>query len=527
MTSTTSALRQGTGERQNMTPRRLDAQQVGSIRQIDNITRQLDGEWAMMGARAPFQQDFGALRFQLAFAGYALALGHFHRLPNAPGVFKPIFERLIHKFMLPDVWSYWHDVSRGGAHSNAHLGSLKEEWDPIREDNIMYSAYLQVLTLMFNYLFDDDRYAAPGALKLGVNPFNFGERYDFTYDQNSLNDHIYWQMVESGYIGVACEPNCVFQICNQIPILGFRLSDILHGTDRASEVTQGYLKAWGEFGLLDARDNFTVLLAKDSKTPIGNGADAAWSNSWLAAMMHAWHPELVERVYPTQIKRSLIPGDDGALAIRLWDPVDLRGELQTLDTADFGWAAACASELGDDETLQGLLAHADRYMNPTWRDGGLYYPRNDARYDEGGILRQVEPITANALLPYARLNVANGLNLFYNQPWGRDHFAEPLITHVSETVDVVEARFENSRTLCFAIEPRADRPGPAELTIANVFSRGRWRLSCDQTLVAIGHGSIDEVRGDVLVRRTEGGFEIRLERARGAQFELDFPSTQA
>jgi hypothetical protein len=513
---TVSAAVIGQDARPDRTPRRLDAQQVGSIRQIDNITRQLDGEWAMMGARAPFQQDFGAFRFQLAFAGYALALGHFHRLPNAPGVFKPIFERLIHKMMLPDVWSYWRDVSRGGAHANAHLkGSLKEEWDPIKADNIMYSAYLQVLTLMFNYLFDDDRYAAPGALKLSINPFNFGDRHDFIYDQNSLNDHVYWQMVESGYIGVACEPNCVFQICNQIPILGFRLSDILHGTDRATEVTEGYLKAWSDFGLLDERENFMVLLAMDSKTPIGNPGDAAWSNAWLAAMMHAWSPALVERVYPTQIKRALIPGDDGALGVRLWDPVDVR------------WAAACASELGDAETLHGLLAHADRYMNPTWRDGGLYYPRNDARYDERGILRQVEPITGNALLPYARLNVANGLNLFYNQPWGRDHFAEPLITHVSETANVVEARFENARTLRFAIEPRADRPGAVELTLANVFSRGPWRLSCDQALVASGHGSVDEVPGDVLVRRTAAGFEIRLERARAAQFELDFPSAQA
>lgn len=44
----------------------------------------------MMGGRPSLQEDFGAYRFQLAYAG--LALGHYHRLPNAPGVFKPIFE---------------------------------------------------------------------------------------------------------------------------------------------------------------------------------------------------------------------------------------------------------------------------------------------------------------------------------------------------------------------------------------------------------------------------------------------------
>ena len=55
-------------------------------------------------------------------------------------------------------------------------------------------------------------------------------------------------MVQKGYLGIACEPNCVFQICNQVPILGFRLHDTIYGGDIAQEVTEGYLRAWSEFG---------------------------------------------------------------------------------------------------------------------------------------------------------------------------------------------------------------------------------------------------------------------------------------
>ena len=49
----------------------------------------------------------------------------------------------------------------------------------------------------------------------------------------------------------------------------------------------------------------------------------------------------------------------------------------------FGYVAKWLSEIGDEEAIRGLLAHADTYMNPTWEDGGLYYPRNDTLGDRG------------------------------------------------------------------------------------------------------------------------------------------------
>lgn len=469
---------------------RLDAKQIGSIRHVENIAGQLDGEWSMMGGLSGLQEDFGAFRFQLAFAGLAMALGHYHRLPNAPGVFRPTFENLIRKMMHPGVWSYWHFVSQGGAPTNAHLwGKIPARWDPVAKDNIMFSAYLLLLSTLYNYLFNDDRYTQPGALTMSINPFTFGDRMVFEYDQNSLSEIIYWQMVENGYLGVACEPNCVFQICNQPNILAFRLEDIVKGTSRAEEVTQGYLKAWEEFGVLDDGDHFMVHVVTDLKQPVPNALPWLWSDSWLALLMHAWNPDYVERVYPPMLEQFLIPGPDDTCAIKLWEPVDLRGSMETADTGDFGWTAAAVSELGDEQTLQGLLGHADRFMNPSWRDGGLYYPRNDTRYDADGLLRQVEPISSNSLLPMARLNVANGLHQFYNQPWTQAHFDEPLIDEVSDNVDVIEARFDDSASeLRFTLSERQDRHGDARLSISNVFERGRgpWKLLRNGVKVASG-----------------------------------------
>jgi hypothetical protein len=120
----------------------LDRLQIGHLRHFANLSRQLPNQWDLMKGKGYGQEDFGGYRFQLAYMAYALALTHRHRLPAAPGVFKPIFERLIGKMLLPEVWMYWRDVSRGGSIFNAHLSSgYVEQWDPVIRDNIMYSAY--------------------------------------------------------------------------------------------------------------------------------------------------------------------------------------------------------------------------------------------------------------------------------------------------------------------------------------------------------------------------------------------------
>ena len=220
----------------------LTVPQLGHLRHWDNLSRQQPNDWSLMHGKGLGQDDFGSLRFQLAYMIYGLALTHRHRLPAAPGLFQPVMQRLIDKLLHPDVWMYWRDVSRGGAVFNAHVSAgLSSEWDPVVRDNIMYSAYVQSCALLHDYLFADARYAEPGSLTFRHWSFFWGgEEKRFVYDRDSLNDHLYWQMVENGYLGVACEPNCVFQICNQPAILGFRLHDLITGGNRAEEVVAGY-----------------------------------------------------------------------------------------------------------------------------------------------------------------------------------------------------------------------------------------------------------------------------------------------
>ncbi|WAO91159.1 Ldi domain-containing protein [Fusarium falciforme] len=467
----------------------LDKKQAASIRHIGNLARQLKGDWSNMMGPTDLNDGFGAYRFQIAYGAYTLALAHFHRLPAAPGVFKPTLERMIEKMCHPDVWYYWRDASTGGGVGNTPR--KEPDANPIEKDNIMYSSYLQTMTLLYNSLFDDDRYTKPGSLTLEYDPFFWGDAggFRFEYDQNSLNDRVYWNMVESGYLGVACEPYCVFQICNQPPIIGFRLNDELHGGKTAEEVTTGYVKAWKEFGgSLDAEGGYQFFVGTHNNMVVpspGTGMDA-----WCALLMHSWNPDFVKENYDTQRQRSLIHHEDGTLSVKV-NLVEGMSKNTTglLKSGEFGWMIALAAEVGDTDTLNRLLAYADKHFSPRYQNGGLTYPRRDDMYDDDGYYVMSTPMQSNALFPLARLNVSGGFERLYKQPWGpknREHYDEPALTEIDFSIDVYRAVYiPTQRALLFDVAA-FEEGARGVVGLARVFGRGNWTLKRDGSRIAWG-----------------------------------------
>ncbi|MCE7004126.1 hypothetical protein LWC34_14970 [Kibdelosporangium philippinense] len=455
----------------------LTAQQLGHLRHFDNLSRQQPNDWSLMQGKGTGQEDFGSYRFQLAYMAYALALTHRHHLPAAPGLFQPTIVRLIDKILLPETWLYWRDLSRGGAVANAWLGTLPEEWNPVVRDNIMYSAYVQSMALLHDYMFASDRYAQPESLTFHHwSYFWGGEEKRFAYDRDTLNDHIYWQMVENGYLGVACEPNCVFQICNQPAILGFRLHDLITGTTRADEVVAGYEQAWADFGRLDTNGHYNMMISQDTRAVRANEAPSPWVDAWCGALMNMWNHDFVHDNYPRQSKAFYRHKPDGTVSV---DPAPARyvqGNRVISDTCNFGWTAVWAAEMGDTPNLTGMLKHADTYMNPTWRDSGLYYPRNDTPTDTDGNLTEIEPMTGNVLLAYARLNVPDGLWGLYNTPWPPSHFTQPALVSVSRDVDVSQAEVIDG-TLITRLRRDETLPGDGIVHVGRV--PGHWQLRID------------------------------------------------
>jgi hypothetical protein len=490
----------------------LDDMQAGHLRHILNLAARLPDDWSGMQGKTTLQEDFGSLRFQLAYMSYALALTHVHRLPAAPAVFRQPFDALVQKMLSPDVWTYWHYVSTGNGPFNSSLGELPPQWDPVATDNIMYSAYVQSMALLYHYLFQDARYAAPGALTFSVNPlfWALGGKH-FSYDERSLNEHLYWNMVERGYLGIACEPNCVFQVCNQIPILGFRFHDMVYGGSLAKEVTDGYVRAWSEFGILNDAGHFNMMVQEKERRLISPPNGAPWTDFWTASMMHAWNPEFVEEHYPRQLAKWSIEARAGTLAITPSAPL-APGSAAPPSARDFGWAAVCAAEVGDSETLALLLAYADQFLQPAWRDGGYFYPRRDDTPAEAELPTAMDPHTGNALLSYARLNVPHGLRKLYEDPWKtRAHFDEPALVEMSHALDVRSAWFEvDSSRLTLALGPLPGQAPMATLSIANCWNRGDWTLLIDGVQVASGDTRNVTGHTGINLRRADNALLIEL-----------------
>ncbi|KAJ4267055.1 hypothetical protein NW762_003153 [Fusarium torreyae] len=83
----------------------------------------------------------------------------------------------------------------------------------------------------------------------------------------------------------------------------------------------------------------------------------------------------------------------------------------------FGHMAQWFCEVVDETDLKKLLRHADQCMGPYWKDGCLYYRREDEGWDDDGNYIHVEAYTGNASIRYARLNVQHRQKKKCDHPW--------------------------------------------------------------------------------------------------------------
>jgi len=68
-------------------------------------------------------------------------------------------------------------------------------------------------------LFNDDKYDREDALVFNWNPIFWGMGPEkFVYSRSTLQEAIVEEMERNNWMGVCCEPNSVFVVCNQFPV---------------------------------------------------------------------------------------------------------------------------------------------------------------------------------------------------------------------------------------------------------------------------------------------------------------------
>lgn len=72
---------------------------------------------------------------------------------------------------------------------------------------------------MHAMLFNSDAYEAPGALTFAHDPVYYGLGTEvYAYSRSTLQQGILAEMERERWLGVCCEPNIIFLICNQFPV---------------------------------------------------------------------------------------------------------------------------------------------------------------------------------------------------------------------------------------------------------------------------------------------------------------------
>lgn len=438
----------------------MDDKVLGHLRHIVNLSRQLPGDWSDMGPYDPGQEGDDAYRYQLAYMAYTLALTQYHHTPAYRELWRKTFRDLIEKMLRWDVWAYWELTSRGSKLFDPELEKLGEGWvDPVIKQNVMYSGHLLMMVSLYEMLYRDGTYDAEGSLVFKFRPtFRGMGPVDYSYNHQKLLKAIHDEFARNDFLGCECEPNGIFVYCNQFPLLGFKHYDHTHGTDYFSKTMPSFVESWKkkssmfkmESGLslpifyMKRQDEFVYEESEENQEGI---TAVAW-----ASIMHAWAKDYVELVYPEARDQVILRKEDGTLKVNLkgyfekykkykdCSIEDLQGltDPMMVGVHIFGTLALAAAEVGDSSTLQGMLAYADKYMAPQWKNGGYFYPRNDDLGGDG----YTTNLVGNALLAAARACPKDGFWQLYNNPWTESDINLPEVCGVDyPRIQVREAKY--------------------------------------------------------------------------------------
>jgi hypothetical protein len=298
---------------------------------LDRALQPLDG---FEGFEHLDQFQTAALRYQVNFLGYGIALTHARFTPAMGGYMGQAQQILIQKQEQYRVWSYWKLENL--------WGKLRWGADPIGDDNIMYTGFVALQMALFQASTGCHSFAQPGAFTL--HPPS-GEPY--AHSLGSLLHCLDKGYAQSSFYLMACEPNWVYPLCNAISATALLAHDKQCGQTRWNAHAQRFRhhlesEFLGRKGLyVPCRSTYTGL----ALPAIGGVMPLAMPCFFLNALA----PDLARRQW-LLLRRQLF-NQQGQFQRRAFWPID---------TGNYGWSrgaafaatALAAAELGDEEVYQ-------------------------------------------------------------------------------------------------------------------------------------------------------------------------------
>ncbi|HEX8228144.1 MAG TPA: hypothetical protein VF826_02400 [Chloroflexia bacterium] len=349
----------------------LSTNSLGYLNYLREVMSQPLGSWeGFYRAQSP-SMNF-ALRYQLAFASYALAL----MSQRTPAYRTPYAESLagaLTKMLHVAAWGYWRLPAGAapGVASQGHVavltgphqrGPLGPPSDPIARDNLQYSGHLSTMLGLYEKVSGDRRFDEPFALE---DPES-GARY--TYTHGEVAGRIYAQMRENSFGGVCCEKGMAYVPCNNYSLASNALHDLLHGT-AYSQANGRWLKTVRDKMVLKGpavRGVFGTSYIQDFHlaTPLAFN----FTDVWGLAFLLPFDRPLVRKLYSRFKKKAIHRDDTGAY-------VQSSGMSERMEISDVpintGFGLILAKGVGDLKLADDLLRYATSAFEAGW-DGTRY-----------------------------------------------------------------------------------------------------------------------------------------------------------
>ncbi len=315
---------------------------------LDRALQPLDG---FDGFDSIDQFQTSALRYQLNFAGYALALFQHVHAPAFHGYLTAAQSNLIHKQTDPRVWRYWALENR--------WGNFDPNPDPMGRDNVMFTGFVATQIAAFEAASGDGRFSAPGSLQ-----FRRDDGQCFAHDLSGMVQTLRRNIEASAFSLIACEPNWIFPLCNSIAFAA-----IARQAPAVWEELAPRLRAAIDSEFLDATGQLVAcrsVYLGAALTGVGGAAVQALPCFFLNASI----PDLAERQWLLERNRILREGQ--FRRSRFW-PVDT-GNYGHTRASSYAATAAAAVEMGDAEMAHALLGRLAEERHAVLRQGVRHRP---------------------------------------------------------------------------------------------------------------------------------------------------------
>lgn len=409
------------------------------------------------------QFQTSAIRYQICFQQYALAMSQLHHTPSFHGYLSAAQRNLIDKLTLPRVWRYW-------AYEQT-WGNLSLDWDPMKRDNIMLSGYMGVSLGAYESNTGDDRYRRSGAL-----PFRLGKR-TWPYTSDMVGAAVHANMQRSGMTLFPCEPNWIYSACNMTGINTLLLSDRLHGTQFVDSIADDFRRRLHEeFITPDGRVTAIRSARLGITIPM---LTSTLADSGLATMLHAFDPELAQRCWAI-VRREFIDtsGPEPLITTRGWDAIDT-GNYRKSKMGAFPVVMWAAAEMGDTELYDVLADSLDRQLPPVESSGARWYD---------GLSTNM-----NAMAAVARFNPPGGYRALVTDGPGEAILRGPVLESAAYPEVLVASARSDGADLRFVLYPGGGATR-ANLGVERLVAGARYRvtgaLDHDLTADDRGHGTV-------------------------------------